>query len=159
MQYTYWDFFSSKQFLNSWILMPLELLPFFVSPLPHRQNVSLWGLFHCGKQKKVTQVEISWIGRLGHRGHAVFGQKLLNTQHSVGRCTHKSPIMMGKSLQKKFTEAGTRLSQQRQLVHCTDEFLEHSPSGRRLYYKDLTLQKRILLFFWGGPLLYVLLIF
>ena len=28
-----------------------------------------------------------------HRGHDVFGQKLLNTQHSVGRCTRKSPIM------------------------------------------------------------------
>ena len=37
--------------------------------------------------------------------HAVFGQKLLNTQHSVGRGFHKSPIMrwantLGESLKK-----------------------------------------------------------
>ena len=47
MQYTYWDFFSTAQ--NSfwthqfWCL--LVLLPFFVSPIPHWQNISLWGLF------------------------------------------------------------------------------------------------------------------
>ena len=53
-------------------------------------------------------------------GHAIFGQKLLNTQHSVGRCAGKSPIMKwanALSLQKKFTEAEHSLSQQCQLVH------------------------------------------
>ena len=29
----------------------------------------------------------------GTEGHAVFGQKLLNSQRGVGRCTGKSPIM------------------------------------------------------------------
>ena len=57
----------------------------------------------------------------GTRGHAIFGQKLLNTQHSVGRCTYKSPIMkwakMLKESSKKFTEAKCNLSQQHQLVH------------------------------------------
>ena len=42
-QYTYRDFFShcSKQFLNSSILMLFNVLLFFVSPLPHQQNISL----------------------------------------------------------------------------------------------------------------------
>ena len=38
--------------------------------------------------------------------HAVFGQKLLNSQCSVGRCAHKSPIMKWANVfsKKKFTE-------------------------------------------------------
>ena len=48
-------------------------------------------------------------------------KKLLNTQHSVGRCPHKSPIMKWanalKESSKKFTEAKCSLSQQCQLVH------------------------------------------
>ena len=65
---------------------------FFVSPLPHGQNVSLWGLFSSGKQK-VIWGKIEWIQRMGHRVHAGLGQKLLNTQNGVGRCTHKSLII------------------------------------------------------------------
>ena len=48
--------------------------------------------FHPGKQKQVTWVKIGWIGKVGHGGHAGFGQKLLNNQRCVGRCTRKSPI-------------------------------------------------------------------
>ena len=116
-------FYCSKQFLNSLILMPFGASAFFfVPPLPHWQNVSLWGLFHPGKQKeKVTWGESVWIGRVGHRGHAVFGQKLLNTQCGVGRCARKSPIMKWantlKESSKKFTEAKHSFSQQCQLVH------------------------------------------
>ena len=36
----------------------------------------------------------------------------------------------------------------------TDGFLEHSSSRRGLYYKWPALQKRILFFFGGGPLVY-----
>ena len=43
--------------------------------------------------KKITQSEIGWIGRVGQGGHAIFIQKLVNTQHNVGRNAHKSPIM------------------------------------------------------------------
>ena len=50
-------------------------------------------IFHLGKQKKVIWGEIGWIGRVLPRGHAIFYQKLLNIQHSVGRCARKSPIM------------------------------------------------------------------
>ena len=95
IQYTYWDVFSIV--LNSfwtcrfWCL--LVLLLFFVLPLPRWQNVSLWRLFSSRETKKVTLGEIRWIGRVGHQGHAIFGQKLLNTQCGVGRCARKSPIM------------------------------------------------------------------
>ena len=58
---------------------------------------------------------------MGQGGHAVFGQKLLNTQHSVGRCARKSHIMKWanalKESSKKFTEAQRSLSQHHQLVH------------------------------------------
>ena len=55
--------------------------------------VFLFHLFHIGKmfpfegffsskeiKKKIAQDEIGWRGRVGHRGLAVLGQKLLNTQ-------------------------------------------------------------------------------
>ena len=48
--------------------------------------------FHLGK-KKVARDEIGWIGSVEHRGHAIFGQKLLNSQWDMGKCAHKSPIM------------------------------------------------------------------
>ena len=57
----------------------------------------------------------------GHGDHAIFGQKLLNTQCGVGTCTPKSPIMTWantlKESSEKFTEAKCSLSQQHQLVH------------------------------------------
>ena len=107
-----WRLFSTAQ--NSlwthqfWCL--LVLLPFFISPLPHQQNVSLGGLFSS-----------RWIRRVGQGFHAVFGQKLLNTQQGAGRCAGKSPIVkwtnvLTESL-KNFTKAECSLSQQYQLVH------------------------------------------
>ena len=104
-----------------WLLV---LLPFFVSLLPHQKMFPFEDFFHPGKQtnrQKVTQGEIRWMGIMGYRAHGIFGQKLLNTQFSVGRCTHKSPIMkwanMLKECSKKFTEAEHSLSQLGQLVH------------------------------------------
>ena len=93
MQCTYWDIFSIAQnsfWTHQFLLM---LLLFFVSLLPHWNKVSLWGFFSPWETKKVTQGEIGWIGRVGHGGHAGFGQKLLNTQHSVGNCARKLPIL------------------------------------------------------------------
>ena len=106
VQSTYWDPFSTAQnsflTLQFWCLLVLLLL--FVSSHPHQQNVAFSKLFLPGKQKKVAWVEIRWIGRVGHRGDAVCGQKLLNTQLGVARCTRKSPFMKWAnevSLQKK----------------------------------------------------------
>ena len=124
MQYTYWDIFSTSQnsfwTLQFWCL--LVLLPFFVSPFPRQQNVSYEDFSHPGEQEKVAWSEMGWIGRVGHRSHAIFGQKLLNTWCGVGRCAGKSPIMkwanmLKESSKKKITEAKHSLSQQLQLVH------------------------------------------
>ena len=56
-----------------------------------------------------------------HRDHAIFGQTLLNSQHSVGRGTRKSPIKKWanalKESSKKLTEAEWSFSQHHQLVH------------------------------------------
>ena len=48
MRYTYWDFFftAKNSFWTHWFWCLLVLLPLFVSPLPHEQNISLWGIFH-----------------------------------------------------------------------------------------------------------------
>ena len=102
----------------------LVLLLFFVLPLPHGQKVSLWGLFSSEEiKKKVTWGETEWIGSVQHRGHAVLGQRLLNTQYDVGRCACKSSIMKWaialrelKKKKKNHTEAQLSLSQQCQLV-------------------------------------------
>ena len=72
----------------------LVLLMFFISLLQHQQNSSLWGSFSSREtKKKVTRGEIRWIGKVRHGGHVIFGLELPNTQHSVGSCAHKLPIM------------------------------------------------------------------
>ena len=73
-----------------------------------------------GKQRKSYSGDIGWIGRVGHRGHAIFGQKLPNTQRDVGRCVLNLPSRNGQmpsESSKKFTEAKCSLSQHHQLVY------------------------------------------
>ena len=86
------------------------------------------------------------------------GQKLLNTQCSVGRCTRKSPIMkwantLKESSKGKFIEAEPASHNNTSWYTDTDGFLEHSPNGGSLDYKGLALQK-IILGFGGSPLIY-----
>ena len=52
--YTYWHVFSTAQssFWTCGFWCLLELLRFFVSPLPHQQNISFWGLFSPRETKK-----------------------------------------------------------------------------------------------------------
>ena len=45
-----------------WCLFMLQL--FYVSPLPHRQNISLWGLFPFGKTDK-SPLGWDWVNRVG----------------------------------------------------------------------------------------------
>ena len=86
---------------------------------------------------------------------AVFDQKLLNTQahcgHGCSKITHHE---MGKPverlLRKQFTEANAT-SHTTSWYTDTDGFLEHSPSGGRLYYKGPALQKIVLGCFGGSP--------
>ena len=115
------------------------------------------GVFHPQKQKK-SHLERDLVNREGGaRGSCHFGQKLLNTQPSVGRCAHKSPIMKcanaGRVLRKnslKLNAASYNIT----WYTDTDGFLEHSPVLQgilifpcipvlqgSLYYKGCTLQK------------------
>ena len=158
MQYTYRDIFfhSSKQFLNSPIFMPFRAsATFFVSPPPHWQNVSLWGNFFIWRNKKnVSGGEIGWIGRVGHRGHAILGQKLLKIQHGVGRCMHKSHIIKWQThrriFRKNSLKPNTASHNSASWYTDRDGLLEHSPNGGNMYCKGPALQK-IILVFWGVP--------
>ena len=125
MQSTYWNIFPLlKIVLNSLIFMPLSW-HFFVC---------LFHLFHIGKtfpfedffHLERQKICCSGWDRMDREGRAwepccLWGGQPLNTQHSVGRCACKSPIMKWtntlKESSKKFTEAEHRLSQQHQLVH------------------------------------------
>ena len=162
MQYIYWDFFSAAQ--NSfwterfWCLS--VLLMFFISPLPHWQKVSLWGLFlsreTTTKKCHLGQVLVNRKGAAW--GSSVFGQKLLNTQRcGVGGGAYKSPIMKWASALKVFKRNSLKPNaashNNASWYTDTDGFLEHSPSGRSLYHKGHVPQK-LIPGFWGPPNIY-----
>ena len=118
MQYTYWDpppTTAWNSFWTRWFWCLLVLLPFFCftsSMLTKR--FSLRTFFYPGKQKKVVQGEIRWIGRVGHEGSCHFWSKTAESQRGVDRGTFKSPIMKWANmlrLLKKFTEGEHSLSQ------------------------------------------------
>ena len=96
MQFTHWDIFSTAQnsLRTHWFWCLLVLLVFSCFPSSTlAKHFPLRTFFIQGSKKNVTWDKITWIGRVGYGGHAVLSQKLLNTQHRVGRCTYKSPIM------------------------------------------------------------------
>ena len=124
-------FHCSNQFWTHQFWCLLVLLTFFVSPRPHRQNVSLQGLFSSGKTKKNC-----WGWDWMHRGRVVLVKNCWTLTTVWAGVFVNHPLWMHthiESLQKQFTEAECSLSQQRQLVDCTDGFLEHSPSQGSLY--------------------------
>ena len=145
-------FHRSRQFLNSSFLTPFKCFCRFLFHLFHISKTFLFeDFFHPGKQKKVTWGEIGWIGRLGHGGHTVFGQKL-NIQCGVGRCTCKSPIMkwanaLKESSKKQSLKPSAASHNNASWCTDTDGFLEHSPSRGSLYSKGSALEKVILCFF------------
>ena len=153
MQHTYWDIFSTAKnsFWTRWFWCLLVLLRFLVLPLPHQQNVSLWGSFSLGKQR-------SFGARSGEYGEWGMGfmpflvKKCLTLSVVWAGALINHPSWNGqmhwKILQKipwtpmqplTTTPAGT-----------PPGFLEHSPSGRTLCCKGPALQN-IILFFWGFP--------
>ena len=81
MQYTYCFFHCSELFLNSQFWCLLVLLPFFVSPLPHWQNASLWGYFHPGKQQQKKVMGWDWVNGGGVLGSCGFWSK--TAKHSA----------------------------------------------------------------------------
>ena len=64
-----WEVFFTAQnsFWTSWFWCLLGLLLVFISPLPHRQNISLWRLFSSRETKKLFR------GRLGDRDGGTWG--------------------------------------------------------------------------------------
>ena len=81
-----------------------------------------------------------WVNREGgHGSHAVSGQKLLNTQHRVGRCTYTSPIMKWENALKESSKdspkPNTASHNNASWYTVTDGLLEHSPSRGSLYCK------------------------
>ena len=140
----YWDIFSTaqQQFLNSSILMPFTASDIFCfTSCTSANTFPLRTFFIQGNKKKVAWGEIGWIGRVGNKGHAVFGHKVW----AGGLVNHPSwNGQTSESLQQKFMEAEHSLLKKRQLVHLIQNiwyggFLEHSPSGGSLYYKRPTL--------------------
>ena len=125
----------------------LLVVLFFVSHLSNWQNVPIWGLF--SSEKKVTQGYIKWTGRVEHGSHDICCQKQPNTQLSVGRSTHKSPIMKWVKLLKESSKNSLKLNAGSHNTTSwytdTDGFLEHSPSRGSLYYKGLALQEIIVI--------------
>ena len=121
---------GSNQFLNSLILM---LLLFFVSPLPHWQSVSLWGLFSSKETKKMSFRERSVNRECGYGAHAIFGQKLPNTGVVWASVLINHSSWHGqthwKSLQKNSLKPNTASYNNASWCTDTDVFLEHSPSG------------------------------
>ena len=82
----------SEQFLNSSVLMPFSASPIFcftssMSPkcFPLR-NFFIWG---NKRKSRVGWDQVNGEGEV-QGSHCFFGRKLLHTQHSVGRCAHKS---------------------------------------------------------------------
>ena len=98
------------------------LLLFFVSPLPHPQNISLGGHFLSGETKR-SHLVWGWVNRKGGTwGSCWFLVKhcwTLSMRGAGELINHPSWNWQThcKSLQKKFTEAKCSLSQQRLLVH------------------------------------------
>ena len=127
------------------LLVPLL---FLVSSLPRRQNVPLWGLFSTRETtKKVNWGEIRWLSRVEHGSHAVSGQKLLNSQCSLGRCARKSPIMkwanaLKESSKKISLKLNATSHNNASWYTGTDGFLGHSPSRESLYCEGLMPSRR-----------------
>ena len=129
-------FSTSKQFLNLSILIPFTASAIFCfTSSTSAKCFSLRTFFIQGnKQTKVAWGMIGWIGRVGRWGHAVFGQKLLNTQHSVGRYAGKSPIMMKwantLSLKKNLLKPNTASHNNASWYTDTDGFLDFQSRWR-----------------------------
>ena len=108
---------TAQKFFNLLILMLFSASAILFHLFHIDKTFPFEDFFHPRKQKKLLRASLGWgMGFMPF----IFGQKLLNTQRGVGRCTCKSPIVKWAnvlSLQKEFTEAEHSLSQQRQLEH------------------------------------------
>ena len=143
-------FHCSKQFLNSWILMSFTASAVFCfTSSPSAKHSSL-RTFLSGETKKHR---LGWdhVNKGGGEwGHAVFGQKLVNTVQ-CGLCAPKSPSVKRlnslKESSKKKNSLKLNTASHSNTYNDTDGFLKHSPGGGNLYYnKGPTFQKIIWVF-------------
>ena len=135
MQYTYWDIFSTAQ--NSFWTHPvwclLMLLPFFISLLSHRQNVSFENFFHPRKSKKCLGIR---LGEYGGRDMESFSFWSKTAEQSaqceqIALISHPSRNgQMCWQSSKKNSLKPNAASQTTLAGRYTDTggFLEHSPS-------------------------------
>ena len=146
MQCTYRGVFSTAQnaFWTHQFWCLLVLLPFFVSPLPHRQNISLWKLFSSRKQTKKS-LRYNWVNREGKIWEsccflvkncwllsAVWASVLINHPSWNGQMYWKS-LPPKNSLKQNAASHNTT-----SWYTDTDGFLGHSSSRWSLYYKGHT---------------------
>ena len=139
-----------KTVLNSSILLPFSASAIFLFHLFHiGKTFPFDKFFHLGKQQQKSRLGLDWMKTEGGAWGSywmvsmVWAGALINYPSWNGQ-------MSWKSLQKKLIEAKCSLSQQCQLVHYTDGFLEPSPGRGSLYYKGPALQKIILIIL-GSP--------
>ena len=154
-QYTYRDVFSTAQSRFLSVLMPFSasvIFCLFVSPLPHQQNISLWGLFSSRKQK--SHLGRGWVNReSGAWGSCCFWSETA-VQRGVDRCARKSLVMkwaLWMSHQINSLKPNSAAHHNASWFTDTAGFLEHSPSGGSQYYKGPALQEIILFCFEGCP--------
>ena len=112
-------FHSSKEFLNSSILMPFCASAVFCFTSSTSAKLFLLRTFFIrGNNKKVSQGESRWLGRGGYEGHSIFGLKLLSIQLGVGRWAHKSPIMKWANALKESSKKKFHWSLMQPLTQC-----------------------------------------
>ena len=141
-----------------WFWWLLVLLPFFVLPLPHRQNVSLWGLFSSGETKKkslgLLSPRLSDYGGWGTGVMPVLVKNCwtLTTVWAAALVYHPSWNGQMSSKKNSLKESSRKIHWSQTHTACqtnascytgTDGLLEHSPSRESLCYKGPTLQKII----------------
>ena len=128
----------------------------FVSLLPHWQNlkVPFEDFFHLGKQEKSHSGRDQVNREGGAWGHAVLGQKLLNTVQCGQVHSSITHCEMGECVERVFKKnslkPNTGCHNNVSWYTDTDGFLEHSPSRGSLYYKGPMLQKIIICFLGRG---------
>ena len=120
--------YDDDKMLSSLILMPFSASAIFcLASSTLGKCFPLRTFFIRGDKNKVTQGEMGWIGRVGYGGRAVFGQKLLNTQHREGGCAHE----MGKHVERVFKINLLKLNaacHSTSWYTDTEGFLGHSPT-------------------------------
>ena len=143
----------SKWFLHLLILMPFIASAIFCSLLPHRQNISLWGLFSSGGNKNtLLRARLVEWRRWGTGVMPILVKtcRTLSMLWADALISHLSwnGQTSWKGIPKNSLKPNSASYNNASWYTDTDRFLEYSPSGESLYYKGPTLLN--IISFWGG---------